>query len=311
MKKLSHIFLFLALACCCSAQVDSLYIRGYNHKLMLMGFAVKDILFLSVENPGKEIMYMPNNPTELGLGLAWNNTVLCFSYGYGFDFMRDKELGRTKSFDFQLHNYSRKFVLDLFVQDYKGFYMEEDKSDLYVLCPDLGIRQFGFNGQYIFNNKRFSYKAAFNQSERQLRSAGSFLAGAGVYFTEIRSDSSFVYNGKNNLENFQFGINAGYVYTWVLGKHWHINASATMGICFGSEKISKFGKQRLEVYPTVLPRLAVGYNHTTWAFCFSFVGNMTFPAFKDKEALGLMSGGFQLTYFKRIADVPFLSRLLE
>lgn len=312
MKTLLRIVLLLFVTSYCSAQIDSAYIRPYNHKLMLLGYAVKDMLFLSFETPEQELTYMPNNPVELGLGVAINNTVLCVAYGYGFDFMRDKELGKTKSFDFQLHDYGRKFVFDLFVQRYKGFYMEDEKAKKeYVLCPDLRVRQYGANGQYIFNNKRFSYKAAFNQSEKQLRSAGSFLIGAGIYHSKIQSDSSFVYNNRRTLENFQFGISGGYVYTWVLGKRWHITLATTVGISFGCETFSRFGKDRLEISPTVLPRFAAAYNHDNWALSLSFVANVNFPAFKDEETLGLFGGNFQMTYSRRIADVPFLPKWLK
>lgn len=313
MKIFFRISFFLFFPVYSMAQVDSAYIRPYDYELMLIGFMGKDFLFLDVETPEQNLMYTPNNPMELGLGIAWNNTVLSIAGGYGFDFMRDKAYGKTKSFDFQLHNYGRKFVFDLFIQRYKGFYMEEEekRGKEFVLCPDLRIRQYGINGQYILNNKRFSYRGAFNQNEKQLRSTGSFLVGAGVYFTKIQSDSSFVFKNRNELENFQFNFSAGYIYTWVLGKRWHITATTTVGISFGSATINRFGKDRLEVYPTVFPRMAAAYNHDTWALSFTFVGNMNFPAFTDDETLSLFGGNFQITYFKRMADVPFLSKWIK
>jgi len=292
------------------AQTDSVYIGRYPQKVMLLGFMAYDFLNLSVEANNRDLMYMPNNPPKFGLGLALNNTILSFGYGYGFNFMTDKKYGETKSFDFQLHSYARQFAFDIFVQKYKGFYMEEKGIPDYVLCPDLDIRQYGGNMQYAFNNKKFSYKAAFSQSEKQLRSAGSFLVGAGIYLTHIKADSSFVHKEKTSLDNFQFGVSAGYTYTWVLGRRWFINGSVTTGINFGSEKISTFGKQRLEVYPTVFPRLAVGYNRENWALRFSYVNNITFPFSSDEETLGVFSGSFQLTYIHRVQDIPFLTRLV-
>lgn len=266
---------------------------------------------MAVETPGQEFAYMPNNPVELGLGFAWNHTVLSASYGYGFDFMRDKSLGKTRSFDFQWHTYGRKYAFDLFVQRYKGFFREDERgSEAISLCPDLQIHQYGVNGEYILNHKRFSYKAAFNQSEKQLRSAGSLLLGGGISFSDVRSDSSFVFEGNNRLKNFQFGVSAGYAYTWVLGRYWQVTAAATLGIRFGSETIGRFGKDRLEVYPTVLPRIGAAYNQETWAVGFSFVGSMNFLYLREEEVVGLFAGNFQLTYYKRIADIPFLSSMI-
>ncbi len=251
---------------------------------------------------------MPNNPVNIGLGFAKNNSVLSFSYGYGFDFLRDKSLGKTKSFDFQYHNYGRKFVFDIFIQKYEGFYVDEGNSmKEYILCPDLNIRQYGAFGQFVLNHKKFSYKAAFNQNEKQLKSAGSILLGIGCYNTDIKSDSSFIFNDKNRLQNFQFGVSAGYAYTWVISKKWFLNGSVTTGINFGSETVNKFGKQRLEVYPTVFPRMSAGYNHKSWALGFSYIGNMIFPSYLDDMEVGVMSGNFQFTYIRRFGDLPFLS----
>lgn len=284
------------------AQVDSTYIQSYKHIMAIHSYIAKDFLYLSQEfENGKNGVYMPNNAPKLGLGLSVNNTIINLSYGVAFDFMRDRSKGKTKSFDFQLHNYSRQFVFDLFIQKYKGFYWQDDDSKVsqFTVHPDLKVRQYGVHGQYIFNHKKYSYKAAFVQNERQLKSAGSFLIGAGAYTTEITSDSSFMYQGKRNIANFQFGVSAGYAYTWVLGKHWYIGGSAVTGIHFGSETVRKFGKQKLEVYPTVFPRASVGYHHKTSSVGFSYIGNITFPSMSNDESISIHSGSFRVSYTKR------------
>lgn len=291
------------------AQEKNIYIADYEQKLILSVFTAKEFLNITVEDKNQDVVYNPNNPVELGLGFSWKNSVLSFAYGYGFDFMRDKKLGKTKSFDLQFHHYNRRFVLDFFLQRYKGFYMEDEKNENeYLLAPDLDLRQYGIHGQYIFNHKKFSYKAAYVHNEKQLRSAGSFLLGGGIYFSRIRSDSSFVYK---KFDNFQFGVSAGYTYTWVINKHWFMNGAITAGINFGSESFSKFGKQKLEIYPTVFPRISVGYDHDTWSLGLAYLSNLTFPVFSEDIKMGLLSGQFLLSYYHRIYDVPILSKLIK
>jgi len=276
------------------------------------GFLAKKLLFLVQEYGEGERVFMPNNPVELGAGFSINNTVLSFGYGYGFDFMRDKEYGKTKSFDFQFHNYGRKHAFDFFFQQYKGFYMEDDKMDAeFVLCPDLEIKKYGVYGEYIFNNKKFSYKAAFDYSEKQLRSAGSFLIGGGIYYTDIKSDSSFFHNEKNTLKNFQFGISAGYAYTWVINRRFFLGGSASTGINFGNESFSRIGKDKLEVYPSISARVSAGYNKVDWSLGFSYVQNFIFPSFVENESIGLSSGHFQLTYVRRFDSSPILSNVIN
>lgn len=284
---------------CCYAQIDSSYIRHYPQKITIYPYLSKNLLIMKVESLEGEKSYMPNNPPNIGLGVAIKNTIIDLSYGYGVDCLRNSDKGKTTSFDFQLHSYGQKISVDLFVQKYHGFYTDEEgEIELY---PGLKVYQYGIYGQYIFNNKRFSYKAAFNQSEKQLRSAGSFLVGFGAYKTDITSDdNSFVYNEKHSLHNFQFGVSGGYAYTWVVGRFWTISASGTAGLNVGCEKLEDFGKQGLDVYPTVFPRVSVAYNREAWALGLAYVGNEVFPSVSKGSSISLISGVVQLTFTKRL-----------
>jgi len=311
MKKLAISFIILLISILCHAQTDSTYIRTLGHRLAVRPYISKTLMFMNQEfESGEEISYMPNDPPKLGLGFSINNTIISFGYGYGFNFLADKKYGKTSALDFQFHHYGRKFVYDLYFQRFKGFYDSDSKDEDVRLFPDMQIQQYGAYGHYVFNHKRYSYVAAFNQDEKQLKSTGSFLLGGGIYKTRISSDSSFVYNGKNSFDNFQFGISVGYAYTWVLGRHWELSASATTGINFGSEKLSNFGK-KLEVYPTVFPRVSAGYSRGDWSLGFSYVANMVFPLVSDKETIGIHSGAFQLSFVKRFNLIPLVGNRMD
>lgn len=307
MKSYIHTFILLLVSTISlSAQVDSSYIEAYQQDLSIKVMASKSFLQLSLEDNklDKQQTYMPNNPAALGLGFTWRNTAISFGYSHKFNFLRDRKLGDTKASDFQLHNYGRKYVFDIFIQKYKGFYDGDDQKTLY---PDLKIKQYGAFGQYVFNGNKYSSKAAFNHGEKQLKSAGSFLLGGGVYNTKIESDSSFIYNDEHKLRNFQFGVSIGYGYTWVLGRHWLLSVSTTTGIQFGAEKFNKITK-KLEVYPTAFPRGAVSYNHDTWSIAASYINNITFSSMSDDKSIGQYTGNFQLSFIKRFASVPILSK---
>jgi len=303
MMKLSFTgILFLSCAYHCIGQIDSSYIRMDEDQVAIKTFLSKNFIFLDQETSNRvNYSYLPNNAPNIGFGLSVNNTIIDFSYGYGFDFLRNKKRGKTDALDFQLHNYGRKFVVDLFIQQYKGFYLNNEDEDKMLLYPDLQIRQYGIYGQYVFNNKRFSYRAAFVQNEKQLKSAGSFLLGGGIYHTKIHSGGSFSHNEKNTFRSFQFGFSAGYAYTWVLGTKWFISASATTGINFGSEKFKDFGKYRIKISPTIFPRISAGYSRKSWSLSGAYVGNMVFPEFAEDSNIGLNSGSLQLTLIKRLS----------
>ncbi|MEN7551294.1 DUF4421 family protein [Rapidithrix thailandica] len=312
LPKYAYIFSFLLLVSMPGmgqAKVDSAYIGAFEQRFALRGYLARNFLFLSDE--AQDRIFMPNNPVSIGLGFSKHNTVLNFSAGYGFDFMRNKQKGKTKYLDLQMHQYGRKFVVDMFIQRYQGFYTEsnEQKNTRLEIFPDLSIRQYGIFGQYIFNWKRFSYKAAFNQSEKQLKPAGSILLGAGVYFNKIQSDSTLITpEHPHLLQNFQLGISSGYAYTWLIKKRYFISGSLSLGIQFGGEDISQFTKQSLEVSPTVFPRMSVGYNHETWSLRASFVNNMIYSSFAKEASLVLNSGHFQFNFIKRFHEFPLFSK---
>lgn len=313
MKRTLTLFFVLATAACAAGQTDSLYIQNYQQKLTLSGFVGRDFANIIIESSDNRLAYIPNNPAKLGLGLSWKNSILSVAGGYGFEFLRDKDKVKTRAIDLQYHHYDRKFLFDFYAQHYKGFSLEDDnKPDSEVTpCPDLLFQQFGLNAHYILNHKRFSYKAAYVQNEKQVRSAGSVLLGGGIYWTRIESDGSFSYNGRNDLRNFQFGVDAGYSYNWVINKYWLINGSLTAGIRFGSEKLSTFGKEKLKVYPSALPRISVVYGHEKWALAFSFVNNTTFPVFSEEDSIITLSGMFRLSYIRRIDDFPLLGKIMK
>lgn len=313
MKGYISIVVFLLFSFLAKGQPDSTYIKPFPEKFAIQGTIEKKLLVLTDEYKNSDSkVYTPNNPVDLGVGLSINNTIISVGYGYGFDFMRDKERGKTESFDFQLHNFGQKYVFDIFIQKYKGFYMEEgDNHSKFELCPDLQITRYGASVQYVFNGNRFSYKAAFNQSEEQLKPAGSFILGVAAYHTVISSDSSLIINEQNKLKNFQFGISAGYAYTWVINKRYFVSTSATAGVNIGNESIDRIGKDRLEVYPTVFPRISAGYNKEKWSLGFSFQGNLTFPTIKDERSISIFSGNFQLRYTRRLDYIPILSKIFK
>ncbi|WP_173971166.1 DUF4421 family protein [Flavobacterium bizetiae] len=307
MKLYFYFSLFFIFPYFCQGQIDTTYIKPFENKLSLRTYLSTKFILMEKEVDGKVKNFTPNTPMSLGFGVSINNTIINLSYGYGLNFMKDDDKGRTKALDFQIHNYGRKFIIDLFIQKYHGFYTSDDSDKNIKLYPDLNIQQYGAFGQYVFNNKKFSYKAAFNQNERQLKSAGSFLLGGGVYFTKIGSDSSFVHKSKNSLRNFQFGVSGGYAYTWAINQRWFTSGSATMGVNLGTERINDFGKRKIEVYPTFFPRISVGYNKENWSLGLSYINNLIFSSFTDNNTgnIGLASGNLQIGYIWRLNSNPF------
>lgn len=159
---------------------------------------------------------------------------------------------------------------------------------------------YGGTFQWVFNNKKFSYKAAFNQNERQLKSAGSFLLGAAVYYTKLNTDTLQLLPDMNSLhENIQFGITGGYAYSWVLGKSWFVTGSLDLGVNLGHNNPKQIFNEKMKIYPTLNSRIAAGYNLDSWSFGLSSYYNRVYLFIDGKDNLSVNEFNIQLTFIKR------------
>lgn len=102
---------------------------------------------------------------------------------------------------------------------------------LYLSSP-VKIKTQLLEGVYIFNSKRFSYAAAYDQSLIQLRSAGSVVAGLRYFHSDFNyadnSNADLILNMDDigRINTWQASIGAGYAYNWVPFKGLLISALA-------------------------------------------------------------------------------------
>jgi len=286
-------------------QVDSSYIGSFHQEFSVRTYVYQKFTSLSQEfNNDNEVTYAPNNPVGIGLGVQYKNFSL--AGGMTFDAFRDKKRGKTKSLDFQYHYYGRKFIADIFFQRYKGFYVAENEDtakEIIYLHPHISLTQYGVYGQYVFNHKKFSYRAAFNQQEKQLKSAGSFQLGGGMYYNRVIGDNTLIVNEHNRISGYQLSISGGYAYTFVIKKNFFASLSVSVGVNLGTEKIKDFFKS-VEVTPSVYPRVSMGYNADSWSIGINAVVNRVGVSDKEDMRLFVDTGRMNMVFVKRFSLAP-------
>ena len=93
-------------------------------------------------------------------------------------------------------------------------------NDIEMTDP-ISVETVIADGYYMFNGKRFSYSAAYDQSAIQKRSAGSIMAGFMYNYTSIdyASDSNgdlvYLMDGLGKVKLWQGSVGVGYAYNWV------------------------------------------------------------------------------------------------
>jgi hypothetical protein len=268
--------------------------RPYNQKFDLDTRIARD--FIGLQDNDRS--YQPNTPLSIGLGFSLNNTIISIFLGYGLDDTIKEDIGKTDFFDFQFHYYSRYFMIDLFFQQYRGFYTETD--DDIMVYPDLSVRLCGTELSWLINADKFSAKAAFGgHTEQQLVSGGSFIAGIGAYFNQIAYDGEVFSENRRFADNLRFGFSFGYGYSFVLSDHWLLSGALTGGLQIGNNA-GQIKEGNLTANLTNLIRFSIGYSVENWCVSLDFIGNTQYYAFFADNRFSLFAGNVGIKYLRRI-----------
>lgn len=276
--------------------------------------------------PGvRNLQYRPNTRVNLGVGATYR--ALTLNLGLGIPNRNDFK-GDTRYLDLQTHIYGKKWRYDLFGQFYRGYYLYPlgygtTDNKVYYQRPDLNLQELGLSAFHIYNNKRFSYRAAFLQSERQKKSAGSFLLGGSVIYGNIRADSAFVptilrdfyfQDSVRRLQYLEIGPGAGYAYTFVWRGHWFATASMTISadLSLVRETNIQSSQTSVNISPNYLFRVGTGYNGDSWSVNFSWVTSGTSISGQYKNGgYNTNTGNYRFTVAKRIIPGVKLRRMLR
>ncbi|HRO41788.1 MAG TPA: DUF4421 domain-containing protein [Flavipsychrobacter sp.] len=266
---------------------DDTYISNYSHTLVLRLLGSRKINDYQIGQKGKkhEAEYSPNDITGVGLGFNYGSFGLNITFGIPLLNNDDDVYGKTKGLDLASYIYRPTFAIDVLAKVYKGHYLSD--NDLissrpvvapYALRPDMESQFYSLNGQYIFNDKRFSYRASFVQNEWQRKSAGSFLVGINLNHTRVKGDSAIlppeftapgaspILFDKTSISSV--GVNGGYAHTFVYREHWFATLALTLGIGGNntsfSENTTGTSESSFGLHLNGTARAAAGYNSEKW-----------------------------------------------
>ena len=309
------------------ADHDSSYYKTYPRRVIGRVFFSQKYTRLKFDSPGESsLKYVPNNPFAVGVGATYGIATLNLGFGIGGSADKDQK-GKTRSLDLQSHIYARKWVIDLYGQFYKGYYLTPKglaapvDRDYYVR-RDLRVRLIGASAYHLFNSDKFSYRAAFLQNEWQKKSSGSFLLGGEIYVGSIRGDSAigpvatdnqFGDLGIRQVNFVEFGPGAGYAYTFVLQQNWFATASATVNadIGFNKEKVAAGKEKQTSISPNFTLRAVAGYNSDKWSATISWVENNINSNGSNKREYLARAGNVRVTLAKRFLPGRKLRKKLE
>lgn len=139
--------------------------------------------------------------------------------------------GAYKDYELNLAYYSSRLSLDASYHRSSTLAGEVSRGNetSYLEEGYAKMKMINITGYYVFNHRRFSYPAAFTQSYIQLRSAGSWLAGASYQGGSIDTTDELKERRPEapdiHIHVGLVGIGGGYAYNWVPSKRWLIHFS--------------------------------------------------------------------------------------
>jgi hypothetical protein len=255
------------------------------NNLLSTRFTLGYKLMFFQETTPQESSYQTNRPLDIGGGIGIKNIFINFSFSVPF--LYDSNYRKSPSLDFDFnHYYKDKFFTTGFIKYYGGFYNNT------VGNIELQIVTLGLSQEFLLNRDH-SLRSVYNLDEKQTRSNGSFLLGAGAFLTAIQSDTLDNYN--KNQRTIHLGPNFGYSYTWVFKNNLFINVLSTFGV---NLLISMNGKNVAAGFQT-LPRFSFGYHGKTWSANMYITYSLLMGGMMTDMEYNLLSGNIGLTFIKR------------
>lgn len=274
---------------------DTLYIspNRYNYALMATHFSNFEYYSVTSEFPQpQKLSFSPNPHNKIGLYFGWRWIFLGWSVD--IDDIYRKTNRKNKGTEFDLSLYSSKLGVDIFyrrtgnnykIHKIRGFY-DEIPSDYSEDFSGLKVDIKGLNLYYIFNNRKFSYPAAFSQSTNQRRNAGTFIAGFSISKHNLHFDyqqlPAYIQERMNpgmkvnKIKYTNANISFGYAYNWVFARNCLACLSLTPAIAYKASDVDAETQEGKAWYSKFnldfLLRAGVVYNNGKYFVGTSFVG---------------------------------------
>jgi|SRR5579859_660828 len=226
----------------------------------------------------QKLTFRPNVNYHAGIGVYIFGVGAQLVFALPASSASDQIYGHSSAFDVQANVLGKHWGIDVFTQNYQGYYMEDKNHPLGPNMPrlqrgDISTWNNGATGIYFFNKRRYSMRSTYNYYERQLKSAGSIIASVDANVFSLRADSAIyassyesligTASGIQRLDNTTFSIAPGYAYTFVVKKSFFIGGGIAYGPSVNWLKYnagSSPWKSVVEFNTFLDLRLSTGYN---------------------------------------------------
>lgn len=212
---------------------------------------------------------------ETDISATVGATVSYRGLSLGFSLNPAKLYGRNKDNTFTLTSYGNRMGIDLSYSSANTFNgkAEHGQESQSISAGNVKMNLLEANAYYSFNRRKFSFPAAFTQSQVQKRSCGTWLATMSAFAGRFATDDGTIPGlPATKLSILNIAVGAGYAHNFALGRKWLLHVSATPQLVVFSRARLLVGGDRQRA-PFKFPSLAnVGRLAAVHSFHNSFAG---------------------------------------
>lgn len=182
------------------SDADSSYILRYkraNDVRLIYGGVGTSLAFGSVREGNQLNTQLFNNVNDLiGVGLTYKFIDFDISYSLPKSAFLEEDRQNLKQFRLAMSYSTRQWSVRGFYQESQGM-LSADAAGTFTSQPDIELKKTGAQLTYIFNQKKYSYRAANYQTEQQQKMAGSFLLRIEPYYRNLKAPTGLVPEDKD------------------------------------------------------------------------------------------------------------------
>lgn len=296
---------------------DTGYVKVYGQELTISLLSNYRLASLEVgDSTGHEVGFHTNNSTQYGLGLTYKWLTLEGTVSIPAINSADPKMGTTRSQSLGFGLTARRIWIRSFWNHTTGFRPDPPQAivagwqpgDTWPLRPDLRSETVMASVNWATSKKRrYSQNAALWQMERQQRSAGTWVLGGALWYSDVRADSSLVpvrdslafdtLSRIDRAQRFIVGPTFGYTHTFVFWHRGFIHVALLTGGGYRSQKLRQAETGSWKTYTggssLTEVKLGAGYNGNRWYTAITMAFYLNSDSEDEKVRLGGMFGNIR------------------
>lgn len=225
--------------------IENGFIEKMSHKIAVDLSVNNSYTTFEVITSSNRILLYPNTPNNLRL--KFNYEFISFGIQFAPTFLPgngdSQNKGNTASLQIGTNLIFPHWFAFLSYSAVKGFYLQNTSDydpywvpgDPYIQFPDLLHTSYSISLGYS-SNAKFSMRNLLSQTERQLKSTGSFMPVLNYDYYVVDDQSSGNSTQKSN--NNEMNLGPGYAYTFVFREKFYISLGAFASLGYLHTKLT-------------------------------------------------------------------------